>query len=190
MEILDIVDENGNPTGETVERTQAHARGIRHRTAHVWLVRMRNGCPEILLQKRCSSKESFPGCYDISSAGHIPAGSDFVPSAIRELQEELGVGAEPEELIFCGDRQAVWIGSFGGKPFLDSEVARVFLLRRDLPESAFHLQAEEVSAVRWMGLAEVIAAVKENTIPHCIYLDELQMVQKKLDGYSTSESGK
>lgn len=190
MEILDIVDENGNPTGETVERTQAHARGIRHRTAHVWLVRMKNGCPEILLQKRCGSKESFPDCYDISSAGHIPAGSDFAPSAIRELQEELGIHAEPEELIFCGDRRAMWIGSFGGKPFLDSEVARVFLLWRDWPETAFRLQVEEVAAVRWMRLADVITAVKEDAIPHCIYLDELQMVEKKLQENIGARLGK
>ena len=29
MEILDVVDENGNPTGETVERTVAHKTGVR-----------------------------------------------------------------------------------------------------------------------------------------------------------------
>lgn len=39
MELLDIVDENGKPTGETVERKIAHSEGIRHRTAHVWIVR-------------------------------------------------------------------------------------------------------------------------------------------------------
>ena len=33
MEILDVVDENGNPTGETVERTVAHKTGVRHRTS-------------------------------------------------------------------------------------------------------------------------------------------------------------
>lgn len=31
-EYLDIVDENGIPTGETVEREMAHAKGFRHRT--------------------------------------------------------------------------------------------------------------------------------------------------------------
>ncbi len=36
-EALDIVDEDGNPTGETVERGRAHREGIRHRTSHVWL---------------------------------------------------------------------------------------------------------------------------------------------------------
>ena len=32
LDILDIVDENGIPTGETVERETAHAKGFRHRT--------------------------------------------------------------------------------------------------------------------------------------------------------------
>lgn len=31
-EYLDIVDENGIPTGETVEYETAHAKGFRHRT--------------------------------------------------------------------------------------------------------------------------------------------------------------
>ena len=37
MEIFDIVDEKGIPTGETIERTQAHEKGVRHRTAHIWI---------------------------------------------------------------------------------------------------------------------------------------------------------
>lgn len=75
-EILDIVDENGEPTGETVEREFAHADGIRHRTSHVWLARKRNGRAEILLQKRAENKDSYPGCYDISSAGHTRQATD------------------------------------------------------------------------------------------------------------------
>jgi isopentenyldiphosphate isomerase len=104
MELLDVVDQNGNPTGEVVARTLAHTEGIRHRTAHVWLARRKKGQVEVLLQKRSAQKDSHPGCYDISSAGHIPAGIDFIPSAIRELQEELGVGIEASQLICCGDR--------------------------------------------------------------------------------------
>ena len=89
MEYFDIVDEQGNPTGQTVERKQAHRNNILHRTAHVWIVRRRGNSIQILLQKRCMEKDSFPGCYDISSAGHIPAGVDYIPSALRELKEEL-----------------------------------------------------------------------------------------------------
>ena len=106
-EYLDIVDENGDPTGEITDRETAHLKGIRHRTAHVWLLRNKNGKLQILLQKRCETKSSYPGCYDISSAGHIPAGVDYIPSAIRELSEELGVTAAPEEFIPCGSRTII-----------------------------------------------------------------------------------
>ena len=101
-EILDIVDEQGRPTGQTVPRAVAHAEGIRHRTSHVWILRRHAGRVEVLLQMRCQAKDSFPGCYDISSAGHIPAGCDFVESALRELREELGVTLPADALQECG----------------------------------------------------------------------------------------
>ena len=59
MELLDIVDENGKPTGETVERKTAHSEGIRHRTAHVWIVRKSDEGAEVLLQKRAMNKTHF-----------------------------------------------------------------------------------------------------------------------------------
>ena len=181
MERLDVVDENGIPTGEVVSRETAHAEGIRHRTSHVWLARKREGKLEILLQKRCRQKDSWPGCYDISSAGHIPAGVEFVPSAIRELQEELGVTATPEELIFCGNRRICADGEFHGRPFHDRQYSRVFALWRDQEEADFSLQREEIDAVRWMDLAECLEAVKNNTIPHCIYPEELEMVKAAVE---------
>ena len=95
-EYLDIVDEAGRPTGRTVARDRAHLEGIRHRTAHVWIVRRGQEGWEVLLQKRSMLKESFPGLYDTSSAGHIPAGDEPLESALRELKEELGISAAPE----------------------------------------------------------------------------------------------
>ena len=89
-EMLDLVNEQGDPIGRAVPRSEAHRLGLRHRTSHVWLVRRKNGVLEVLLQKRSDEKDSFPGCYDISSAGHIPAGQGFVDSALRELKEETG----------------------------------------------------------------------------------------------------
>ena len=75
MEFFDIVDEKGIPTGETIERTQAHKKGVRHRTAHIWIVREQNGKAQLLLQKRSAEKDSFPGRFDTSSAGHIRRGT-------------------------------------------------------------------------------------------------------------------
>lgn len=177
MEMLDVVDENGIPTGETVPREKAHAEGIRHRTSHVWLLRARDGEIQVLLQKRCKTKDSWPGCYDGSSAGHIPAGVDFIPSALRELEEELGVTTSPEELIFCGNRNIRADSTFHGQPFHERQYARIFALWRDQEEADFVLQQEEIDSVRWMGLEECIRAVKDNSIPNCMFPEELEMVK-------------
>ena len=43
MEIFDVVDETGQPTGEVISREEAHQQGVLHRTAHVWLVKKKPG---------------------------------------------------------------------------------------------------------------------------------------------------
>ncbi len=176
MEYLDIVDENGNPTGETVERSYAHKYGIRHRTAHVWIVRKTEAGVDILLQKRAMIK-TFPGCYDISSAGHIQAGQDFKESAIRELNEELGITADESELILCGERHIVWDDVFFGEEFHDRQFTKVFILWKDIDEGDLTLQEEEVDSVRWMDLEDCIKGVSAHTFDNCIAPEELEMIR-------------
>lgn len=177
IEYFDIVDENGIPTGETVERVEAHERAIRHRTAHVWIVRKVDDRTQILLQKRCQSKDSFPGCYDISSAGHIPAGEDYIPSALRELKEELGVEIDADQLIDCGMHRLDIDAQFHGKPFFDRQVSKVFLLWLEWEVEQFHVQEEEIDSVMWMDFDACMQAVQENSIPNCIDTAELMMLR-------------
>lgn len=180
-EILDIVDKNGHPTGEVVDRAYAHLHGIWHRTSHLWLVREKNGAVQILLQKRSHDKGSFPGCYDISSAGHIPAGVNYKESALRELKEELGIDAAEDELIYCGDRIIIWDDNFHGKPFHDRQHSRVFLMWKDMDEDDFSLQAEEVDSVLWMNFEECWHSVENATFSHCIVMEELAIVRGALE---------
>ena len=175
-EYLDVVDGNGMPTGETVERSIAHREGFPHRTSHLWLVRKRDGRIQVLLQKRAMTK-SFPGCYDISSAGHIPAGQDYYPSAIRELKEELGPTAKESELIPCGDMKIVWDDVFFGIPYHDRQYTKVLLLWADIEEDQLTLQKEEVDGVLWIDLQECMDRVAAGTIQNCISPEELKLVQ-------------
>ena len=175
-EYLDVVDENGKPTGETVERSVAHREGFPHRTSHLWLVRKRDGRIQVLLQKRAMTK-SFPGCYDISSAGHIPAGQDYYPSAIRELKEELGLTAKESELIPCGDMKIVWDDVFFGIPYHDRQYTKVLLLWADVEEDQLTLQKEEVDGVLSIDLQECMDRVAAGTIQNCISPEELKLVQ-------------
>lgn len=180
-ELLDVVDEKGCPTGEVVDREYAHLNGIRHRTAHLWLLRKHGETTQILLQKRCETKSSFPGCYDISSAGHIPASVGYNASAIRELQEELGIEAEEKDLIFCDDREVIWDTSFNGKPFHDRQISRVFVMWLDLPEEKFSVQTEEVESVCWMDFDKCREGVEKNLFQHCISMEELQILRNTLE---------
>ncbi len=180
-EYLDIIDENGNVTGEVVDRKVAHYGAIRHRASHLWLVRKKNGKIQVLLQKRSSNKEAFPNCYDISSAGHVPAGEDFETSAIRELNEELGIYANKKDLIFCGDRNVVWDGEFNGKAFRDRQHSKVFMLWLDLEEDKFIVDQKEVESVHWIDLEQCIECVANNLFRHYIAIEELQILSKTLE---------
>lgn len=179
-EYLDVIDESGNLTGEIVDRKVAHFEAIRHRASHLWLVRKKKGKIQVLLQKRSPNKEAFPNCYDISSAGHVPAGEDFETSAIRELKEELGICASKKDLIFCGDRNVVWDGEFNGKPFRDRQHSKVFMLWLDLEVDEFIVDHKEVDSVCWMDLEQCIEGVKNNSFRHYIAMEELQILSKAL----------
>lgn len=177
MEYIDIVDDQGNPTGEIIERTEAHRTGALHRTSHVWIMRRKDGELQILLQKRCMNKDSFPGCYDISSAGHIPAGVDFVPSALREIKEELGLDVTEEDLIVCGQKKLEMHGHFHGETFWDRQISKVFLLWEDREAEDFAVQKEEIDSVMWMEFEACKEAVVQMTIPNCIDIKELEMLE-------------
>jgi len=181
MEYLDIVNETAEPTGATVERSEAHRKGILHRTSHVWLLRRLNGRVQILLQLRSKDKESWAGCYDISSAGHIPAGDGFVESALRELQEELGISASAEELIQCGDRRFVFRYEYRGEEFIDNQISRVFALWRNVDECEIKVQRSEVESVLWLDFDECVHNVETNLFRHCIVMEELDMLRQVIE---------
>ena len=180
MEIIDIVDENGIPTGETIERSIAHQTGVRHRTTHIWIVRKRDEQIQILLQKRSQNKDSFPGCYDISSAGHIPAGDEFAESGLRELEEELGLIIDKEELIDCGLHRVAVENEFHGTKYVDNQISKVFLLWKDIEVEDLKLQVEEIESAIWMEFEACKHAVANGLIPTCINLTELALLEEHM----------
>ena len=181
LELLDLLDENGEPSGQVRERTLVHLNGDWHRTSHVWVVRRRgDGGHDLLLQKRSRGKDSFGGCYDISSAGHIPAGQDYLESALRELKEELGIAAEPEDLRLVGVHDGRYEGEFHGRIFKNHEKSHVFAYEKPVEIEKLKLQKEEVESVKWMRIEDVLAAVKAHDPGYCLFEDEIEMLSEVL----------
>jgi hypothetical protein len=63
--------------------TELMATSLRPFAVHVWL--FVESTQELLVQKRADRKDSWPGLWDISSAGHITAGDTSLLTA-RQLQ--------------------------------------------------------------------------------------------------------
>ena len=181
MELFDIIDENGDPTGQTIERSIAHAEGIPHRTAHIWIIRRGNEKTEILLQKRSRNKDSFPGKFDTSSAGHIQAGDEPMESALRELEEELGIHAEPADLQFAGKFPISFAREFHGKLFRDEEIAFVYIYKESVNTDELVLQTEEVESVQWFDLEEVCEKCEKYRDIFCVPTGGLEVVRKYLN---------
>lgn len=179
-ELFDIVDENGKPTGGIVTRSVAHKDGIRHRTAHVWIARKVENGWQVLLQKRAETKDSFPGRFDTSSAGHIPAGDEPLESAIRELHEELGIDAKPEQLKFAGVFQIHYEKEFHGKLFKDYEIANVFIYLEEVYSDKLILQKEELDSVEWFDLEEVLRECKVHNQKFCVPVKGLEIAKEYL----------
>ena len=181
MELFDVRREDGTKSGIVQERGVVHREGLLHSTSHVWIVRENNKSGyDVLLQKRSAQKDSNPGCYDISSAGHIEAGADYLESALREMKEELGIEALPEELQEIGIHRGGFSDVIHGRPFKDNELSMVYLYRKPVEISRLKLQKAEVETVIWMDYEECRERMKEHTLPNCIYPEEFDMVGEAL----------
>lgn len=182
MELFDILNPDGSKTGIVRERGVAHREGSLHATVHTWIVRENDKSGyDVLLQKRSRIKDSNPGCYDISSAGHVEAGDEPLPAAVRELREELGIEAKAEELAYVGVHHGAFEAVFHGKPFRDNERSSVYVYTKPVKAEELRLQESEVEAVLWMDYEECMRRVLDGTIPNCIYPDEFRMVGEYLN---------
>lgn len=93
-EAFAVVDAHDKVTG-AAPRSEVHGNNLRHRAVHLLIF---NRAGELLLQKRSRWKDRHPGVWDSSAAGHVAAGEDYDSTALRELEEELGVRTNLERV--------------------------------------------------------------------------------------------
>ena len=152
MELVDLYDENRLPLGKTAERSAPKGPGELRLVVHVCVFDRRG---RLLIQQRTRSKFIFPNLWDVSVGGGVDAGETSRRGAEREVREELGVS-----LDLSGLRPSVTVNFDGG--FDD-----FYILTRDLSLEDLTLQEEEVQAVRWASLEEILDMLGRGTfIPY------------------------
>jgi 8-oxo-dGTP pyrophosphatase MutT (NUDIX family) len=144
-ELIDAFDDDLRPLGP-MRRDAVHAAGLWHGVFHCLIVR---GDPpaRVLLQRRPAGARSFPGLLDLSVTGHLQRG-ETAAAGVREIEEELGLVARPEDLVPLGRRLLVDPEGEGR----NREIVHAFLLRLDAPLEEIDISAGDVD-----GLVEMEA---------------------------------
>lgn len=144
-EIFDIVNERDEVTGQRPRR-EVHRLGLKHRAVHILIFNKRG---EIFLQKRSQTKDTYPGTWDSSAAGHLDTGESYDACALREVREELGIqlSAIPRRLFkidACHDtgQEFVWV-------------------YQTEHEGPFILQPEEIETGEWFTCDRLTALLQE-----------------------------
>ncbi len=100
QEDYDILDDNGQLTGRSMNGVLVHEKGLRHGSVHVWIIDQNQ---QILLQFRAANKKIFPSCWDTSVAGHLSSGDTAFTAATREISEEIGIKISVDDLVLLGE---------------------------------------------------------------------------------------
>lgn len=141
-EMFDVVDEE-NRVVRQAPRREVHANDWLHRAVHIFVL---NAKGEVFLQLRSHLKDRKPGKWDSSAAGHLDAGEEYLPCAVRELEEELGIVTTADRLTYSGSIRA---GAGTGWEFIE-----FFTVRWD---GKIHWPAAEIETGQWFAPEEVDA---------------------------------
>jgi isopentenyldiphosphate isomerase len=152
-ELIDILDSEGNFTGKSCLKSEAHRHGYFHATVHVWLYTKEE---KILLQKRAPTKKVFPNLWDISVAGHVGSGEQIISAALREIYEEIGLELTAQDLTKIGTRKHQVSHPNG---IQDNEIHHVFIAELKVPIDQLTVQEEEVAGLQLFDL-DVLAKTK------------------------------
>ena len=155
-EMLDIVDSLGVPTGVPIAREVAHAKGLWHRTVQIYILNSKN---EVLLQLRSETRVAYKSMWHLSAGGHIEAGQESLPTAARELEEELGLRIPSSDFHYIGT--VLSKDYIDGGRVQDNEFNDVYIVRKDVDIAKLKMQASEVADVRWLPLSEFKKKLEE-----------------------------
>ncbi len=171
-EYLDVLNDRGERTGIVKLRDKVHRDGDWHLSIHLWLA-----CDDqILVQKRSIKKESNPGRFDASVAGHVSAGEDVMLAARRECEEEIGVDISNEEIEELGVLKLCIKHPERG--FVSNEFNYV-LLSEIASIQEFTIDEEEVEQLLWMGIEEIFEKIERNNKQFCISRDEINLIRNR-----------
>lgn len=154
-EYFDILDEQGNITGEERLRSEAHTLGLWHRTVHIYFYRLNDGIVELLVHLRSKTKDLNPNKWDTRFGGHIKAGESIEEALKNELKEETGLSISSSQ---------VSVGPIHKRDkFPNREFTNVYFYNFTGETSELVFNDGEVQEVKWISLDDALKSIEENS---------------------------
>ncbi len=178
MELLDVLDKDGNKTGIVKAKADVYRDGDWHRAVHIWIM---NDDLELLMQRRNPKKETFPNLWALSVAGHVRSGEKSIEAAIREVKEEIGYSVEEKEFEYLFSLPRVQSYKENDLHVIDD----VYLLHLNVDILHTKLQIKELTDIKYVyyEYLEKIFLEKDPDYVPCTEENILlfQMLHKKYD---------
>lgn len=165
VELIEIVDEEGKYTGKILPREEIHNRNYLHNEVACFVI---NDNKEILLEKRSPNKRYSPNKYGLC-AGHVMAGESLENALVREIKEEIGIVLEATDLISFGEKEYT-------REETNSHITYFYYTKLNLDISAFTIQKEELTEVKWFKIDEIKELVKSENNPTVIDEERLYLL--------------
>ncbi len=177
MELLDIIDDNGNIISKA-NRKLVHEKGLRHHASGLIIIdKMPGGGYKMLSQQRAFNKDKNPGLFDISASGHVQSGQDVVDSLLREVQEELSLNLNREQLQLF---KIYWRNeTFNNGTFIENELDYIYISQLNLDISKIKFQKEEIEQIVWLTVDEIKLKIEDNKmVKRPFWTDVLSILTK------------
>lgn len=158
-ELIDVLDENGNKTGEILTREQIHKKGLWHRIVVIAII---DGQGNILMQQRSKNKAKNPGKWDVAAAGHVSSGQTSIEAAIRETLEEVGIKVNDKELEYIFTYKDI---KNIAEDYIDNQIYDCYIVKREqIDLKDIKMQESEVEQVKLCNLEEFNQIIKNGNI--------------------------
>lgn len=114
------------------------------------------------MQQRAKKKETNPGKWDVSVAGHVSAGQNSIEAAIREVSEEIGIHLKENELKYILTYQKE---NKIHNHFYSNHIFDFYLVQANKIDLAkIKIQESEVEQIKLCNLAQVQEMLSENLV--------------------------
>lgn len=170
-EQIEVVDRTGKRV-DTITRSAVYVSGALHKAVNILVFNKKR---EIYLQKRSSSKSSFPSFWDISVSEHTKSKESYKQAAQRGLIEELSITSRT---ILIRDKH-IQKSNFikDGKVIQENELVKLFATMYD---GKIKIEKAEISRGKFVNVKKLKNFFEEKKLKFTPWaLDEISFFLKK-----------